>query len=237
MKAKLACLSLAACAFASCEKSETKANPDDTSSRKPRMENRAEAPTIAEKPAPARRDAPEANTSRAIDPPISHPVDASMIRPTGTASDDTSWPSLTAEQKIEKFNSSGITRIPKDVSDPILADATNVGSAEDQVRFITEQAAAWHHINGFRESIHAIPDHMKMALLERLSKKHGSSWKDMAPELDEQIAASVKVDALRSEGIPGMSPDESQDFLIKAIEKYGPDYKAILAAANQNANK
>ena len=237
MKAQIACLSLAAFAFASCDKSADKTNSDNAPSKNPQVEHRANAPTIAEKIASGRQDAPGANISRPIDPPISHPVDASMIRPSGTLPDDASWQTLTAEQKMEKFKANGIARMPRYVSDLILADATKAGEAENQVVFITEQSAAWHHIDTFKESGTGIPDHMKMALLERLSTKHGTSWIDMIPELDEQIAASVKVDELRANGIPGMSPDESQDFLIKAIEKYGPDYKAILSAANQNARK
>ena len=78
---------------------------------------------------------------------------------------------------------------------------------------------------------------MKPALLERLSKKHGGSWKDVTTELDEQVAASVRVMELRLNGIPGMSPDESQDLFIKALETYGPDYKTILSIADQNARK
>ena len=58
-----------------------------------------------------------------------------------------------------------------------------------------------------------MPDHMKLVLLEKLSKKHGESWMDMVPEVDEQLAASAKVMELRLNGIPGMSPDESQDLL------------------------
>jgi hypothetical protein len=232
MKAQIACLSLAAFAFASCEKSGEKTNSDNTQAKRPQVEHRANAPTIAEKTAPARRHTPDANT---IAPPASHPVDASMIRPAGTAPDDGSWETLTAEQMLEKFNSNGIYRIPKYVSEQILADATSAGTPEDQVRFITEQSAAWHHINGFKKSTDGIPEHMKMALIESLSKKHGNSWKDMIPELDEQVAASDKVAELRSKGIPGMTPDESQDFFIQALGKYGPDYKRILSIANQSA--
>jgi hypothetical protein len=237
MKAKLTCLSLAAFAFASCDKSGEKANSGNIPSKKPQQEHRANAPTIAEKTAPARPHTPRANTSRAIDPPVSHPVEASMIRPTGTAPDDAAWESLTAEQKLEQFRSRGITRVPKYVSEQILADASSAGTPEDQVRFITEQSAAWHHINKFRESDSAIPEHMKMMLLERISGKHGNSWKDMIPELDEQVAAGAKVDELRANGIPGMTPDESQDFLIHALEKYGPDYKTILSIVQQDAGK
>lgn len=190
---------------------------------------------IGEKTAPARHDASDANTANALVPSARHPVDASMIRPVGTAPEDASWETLTAEQMFETFNSNGIARIPSYVSDQILADATSAGPSEDQVRFITEQSAAWHRINGFKESINGIPEHMKKALIENLSRKHGNSWKDMIPELDEQVAASVKVDELRLIGIPGMTPDESQDFLIHALEKHGPDYKRILSIANQSA--
>lgn len=237
MKVKVACLSLTVIAIASCDKSRDKANPDDTSSKGPQIENRAGAPTIAEKPAPGRSEARDASTRNAIDPPISHPVDASMIRPAGTALEDGAWGALTIEQRIEKFNSSGIAHVPKDVSDKILSDSTSAPNSEDQLLFITQQAAAWHHINEFKEAINDIPDHMKLSLLERLSKKQGDSWKDMATELDEQVAASVRVMELRLNGIPGMLPDESQDLFINALEKYGPDYKIILSIADQNARK
>ncbi len=237
MKAKLTCLSLAVFAFASCDKSETTAKPDDTSSKKPQTETRADAPTIAEKPAPTRSDLPDINTGNTIDPPIIHPATAEMIRPAGTAPEDTSWETLTAEQRIEKFTSSGITRMPKNISDKILVDASKAGAPEDQVNIITQLAAAWHHINQFKEDAVGIPDHMRMTLLERLAAKHGDSWMDMVPDLDEQVAASVRVDEFRSNGIPGLSPDESQDIIIKAIEKYGPDYKTILSIAEQSAKK
>jgi hypothetical protein len=173
MKPNFACLSLVAFAFTSCDKSETKPKPDDASSQKPRMETRAEAPAITRKIAPARRESSPAGINQTIDQPLSHPVDASMIRPAGTAPDDASWDTLTAGQKIEKFTSSGIARMPRYASDMILADATKAGEAENQVLFITEQSAAWHHINAFKESDTGMPDHMKMALLERLSRKHG----------------------------------------------------------------
>jgi hypothetical protein len=78
---------------------------------------------------------------------------------------------------------------------------------------------------------------MRTALLEKLSMKHGESWKDMVPELDEQVAASARVMELRLKGIPGMSPDESQDLIIHALEKHGSDYKAILSIAEQSAGK
>ena len=120
MQDKLTCLSLAALVFASCDKSGTKTDPDDSSSKKPQVENRTEAQTIAEKTAPARRDSPTPNTiPNIIEPPLSQPVDASMIRPAGTAVDDASWETLTAEERIGKFNSSGIARMPKDVSEPV----------------------------------------------------------------------------------------------------------------------
>lgn len=234
MKIQLACLSLATLVFAACDKNGTKANPDETSSMEPQVKTRADRPSIAEQPAPTQRDAPVANT---IDPPLSHPVTAEMIRPAGTAPNDASWETLTAEQRVGKFNSSGIARMPKDISDKILADASKVGTPEDQVNIITQQAAAWHHINKFKEDAVGMPDHMRMALLENLSKKHGDSWINMVPELDEQVAASVRVMELRLNGIPGMSADESQDLIIKAIEKHGPDYKAILSVANQSAKR
>lgn len=234
MKTKLACLTLATFVFASCDKSETAAKPDDASSKKPQTENRTAAPAIAEKPAPARPDTPAPNI---IDPPLSHPVTAEMIKPAGTAPDDTSWETLTAEQKIEKFNAKGITRMPKDVSDKLLANATSAGTAEIQVQFITQQAAAWHQINEFKLGVNDIPEHMRMSLLEKLSAKHGNSWRDMVPELEEQMAASRKVMDLRLNGIPGMSADESQDLFIKAMEQYGSDYKTILSVAEQNAKK
>jgi hypothetical protein len=232
MKTQLACLSLAALAFTSCDKSGTKTNPDDTSSKEPQLKTRADRPDIAEKPASAPRAAPAANT---IDPPISRPVDVSMIRPAGTTPEDASWETLTAGQKIEKFHSSGIAQMPKDVSDKIITDATNAVTPEEQLQFIIQQSAAWHHINQFKEDTSDIPDHMRMALLERLATKHGESWKDMVPELDEQVAASAQVMKLRMDGIPGMTADESQDFIINALEKYGPDYKTILSVANQSA--
>jgi hypothetical protein len=234
MQTKLACLSLAAFIFASCDKSENKAKPDDTSTIKPRTETRADAPTIAEKIAPVWPDSPAPKT---IDPPLRYPVDASMIRPAGTAPDDASWDALTAEQKISKFTSSGIARMPKDISGKVIADATKTGAPEDQINIITRQAAAWHHINKFKEDAIGIPDHMRTALLEKLATKHGESWIDMVPELDEQVAASIKVSELRGKGIPGLSADESQDIFIHAIEKYGPDYKAILSAAEQSIKK
>jgi hypothetical protein len=237
MEMKLACLSLAAFILASCDKSGTAANPDDTSPEKPRVENRVEAPAGAARTKPRLRDAPDARTGSAIAPPARQPVDASMIRPAGTAPEDSSWETLTAEQRIGNFNSSGIARMPEDISDKILRDATSAGTPEDQVHFITQQAAAWHHINEFKEGINDIPDHMKLALLESLARKHGDSWKDMVPELDEQVAASVRVMELRLKGIPGMSPDESQDLLINAMEKHGSDYKTILSIANQSAGK
>jgi hypothetical protein len=159
-----------------------------------------------------------------------------MIRPAGTAPDDTSWEKLPAARKIEMFNSNGISRIPRHVSESILADAARNGAAEDQVSHIANQSAAWHHINAFRENS-PIPDHMRMALLEQLSQKHGSSWIDMMPELNEQVAASAKVDELRTNGIPGMNPDESQDLIILALEEHGPDYKAILSFVEQRAGK
>lgn len=237
MKTRLACLSLAAFVFASCDKSGTKTNPDDASSKKSQTENRADAPTNTEKPAPARPDAPASNTRNTIDPPIGSPADASMIRPAGSATKDDSWETLTAEKRIEKFNSSGISRMPKNVSDKILADASKAGAPEDQVNIITQQAAAWHRINQFKVDAMGIPEHMRMTLLERLFTKYGDSWMSMVPELDAQVAASIRVDEFRTQGIPGLSPDESQDIIIKAIEKYGPDYKAIISVAEQSARK
>jgi hypothetical protein len=231
MKIKLTCLSLSVFLFSSCDKSGTAGKPESTSSNKPQIENRAEAPTTAEKPAAV------ANPRITNDPPLSHPVTVEMIRAAGTTADDGSWESLTAEQRIEKFKSSGIAHLPKYVSDKILGDATKADNPEDQVNFIYQQAAAWHHINEFKESINDIPDHMKVTLLERLSKKHGASWKDVTTELDEQVAASVRVMELRLNGIPGMSPDESQDLIISALEKHGPDYKTILTIADQSAKK
>jgi hypothetical protein len=237
MKAELASLSLAAFLFVSCDKSGTKANPDETSSKIPQQANPAGAPTAAEKAAHTQRDLPGTGIRSAIASPLSHPFSAEMIRTAGTAPEDGAWQALTIEQKIEKFNSSGIAHIPKDVSDKILNDATRAPNPEDQILFITQQAAAWHHLNEFKESINDIPEHMKQTLLERLSKKHGGSWKDMATELDEQVDASVRVMELRLNGIPGMSPDASQDLLIKALEKHGPDYKTILSIADQEAGK
>jgi hypothetical protein len=234
MQMKPTSLALAACLLASCGKTQTKDKADGTSSQEPRIETRAEAPRTAENPPPARS---ESAGDGGIVPPAKYPDDATMIRPVGTTPDDASWEALTPEQKIEKFKSNGIARMPRHVSEPILAEATRAAAPEDQFHIITEQSTAWHKINGFMEDIGGIPDHMKTALLERLSKKHGSSWKDMIPELDEQLAASVKVDELRMKGIPGMSEDESHELFIKAIEKYGPDYKAILATANQSAKK
>jgi hypothetical protein len=228
---KSTCLTLATCLIASCGKNESKTRPAEASSRKTRTENRVDAPVVA------RETTPAANASSVIDPPISHPVDAMMIRPAGTVSGDTSWDLLTAEQRIEKFKSSGISRVPKDVSDKILAAAAAADSPEQQLLFITGQAAAWHHINNFKESEAGPPQHMKTALLERLAVKHDKSWMDMMPELEEQLAASIKVTEMRVNGIPGMTLDETHDLLMNAIEKYGPDYKTILAIAEQSAGK
>jgi hypothetical protein len=237
MKVNLACLSLAACLFASCEKSGNKANTEETSSQKPKTETRSDAPMIASKPAPAAYDLPNTNTGNTIDPPLTHPANADMIRPAGIAAGDASWDSLTAEQKLEKFSSSGIARMPKDVSDKLIGNATSAGAADAQIQFITQRAAAWHQIDEFKQGVNDIPEHMRMQLLEKLYTKHGDSWVDMLPEIEEQMAASRKVMELRLNGIPGMSPDESQDLLIKALEKHGSDYKTILSIAEQRVRK
>ena len=213
METKLVCLSLAACLLASCEKSESTANPDSTSSKKLQMEARVEPPTLAEKPAPE----------------ASVPTDAPQV--------ESSPEPLTPEQTIAGYHSNGIAGVPKDVADGILRKSTRAESPEEQLRFITEQSEAWRRINGFNETVNDIPDHMKRFPLEKLSTKHGDSWKDMATELDEQVAASKKVMELRLKGIPGMSPDESHDLIIQAIEKHGADYKAILSIAEQSARK
>ena len=237
MKTKITCLSLAAFVFASCDKSPSKAKPDDTSSKDPRMETGAAAPTITEKPAPAPRDSPADNTRRPIDPPLSHPVTAEIIRPAGTAPDDHAWESLTPEQRIEKFNSSGIARMPKAISTKILADASNSAPPQEQLNIITQQAVAWHRINHFMEESHSMPEHMKKALFEKLIAKHSDAWVNMLPELEEQIAASIRVDEFRSKGIPGLTPDETHELMIKAIEDHGCDYKTILSIAEQAAKK
>ncbi len=236
MKTQITCLSFAAFLFASCDKSQSKAKPDDTSSRNPRMETGAAAPTNTEEPAPAQRDSSADNTRRPIDPPLSHPVTAEIIRPAGTGPDDHAWKSFTPEQKIEKFNSSGIARTPKNISDKILANVSKDTPPQDQFNIITQQAASWHRINYFKEN-HSMPDHLKAALLEKLVAKHGDSWIDMLPELDEQIAASIRVGEFRLNGIPGLSPDETHELMIKAIEDHGCDYKTILSIAEQAARK
>lgn len=238
MKTQLVCLSITAIALASCDNSQSKATPDDKSTQKPRMETRTETPAMAEKPAPAASDASATNTRNTIPPPLSHTFGAESIRPAGPARDDGPWESLTPEQKIEKFRSSGIARMPKDISDKILANASKVGAPRDQVNRITQEAVAWHRINSFREnSSDRMPDHMKSALLEKLGEKHGHSWLEMVPELEEQVAANIRVDNLRTNGIPGLSRDESEDIIIQAIEKFGPDYKAILSFAEQSAKE
>jgi hypothetical protein len=238
MQNKLTCLSLAALLFASCDKSETKTSPGESSSKKPQVETRAETPAIAEKTTPAPPDSPAPSTiPNIIDPPLSYPVTAEMIRPAGTAPTDAPWETLTPEERIAKFNSSGIARIPKDISDKIIADAAKAETADLKISIISQQAAAWHHINHFKEDSVAIPDHVRMALLEKLMAKHGDAWINMVPELDEQVAASARVDELRANGIPGLSADESQDIIIKAIERYGADYKAILSVAERSAKK
>lgn len=141
------------------------------------------------------------------------------------------------EKMIEKFRSEGITGIPKDVVDAIIRKSEHAENAEEQLSIINDEAAAWRRIDGFKENEIVMPDHMKRSLLEKLSAKHGDAWAEMAFELDEQIAASTKLDELRANGIPGMTPDESQDLIIQALEKHGADYKAILALANQSAKK
>ena len=235
MKTQITSLSLAVFVFASCEKSPSKAKPDDTSSKNPRIETGAAAPTITEKP--AHRDSSADNTRMPIDPPLSHPVTAEVIRPAGTAPDDRAWESLTPEQRIEKFNSNGIARIPKAISTKILADASNSVPPQEQLDIITQQAVAWHRINHFMEESYSMPEHMKKALFEKLVAKHGDAWVNMLPELEGQIAASIRVDEFRSKGIPGLTPDETHELMIKAIEDHGCDYKTILSIAEQAAKK
>jgi hypothetical protein len=218
MQIKFTILALAACLFASCDKGGKTTESDSPSSKKPQVENRTSAPTNKEKTAQAANDPTSGN------PADTAPAAASSAPPT-------------PEQMIARFKSDGIAGVPKDVADTIIEKATRDKTPEEQVRFITEQSAAWQHINRFTESINNIPDHMKRMLLERLSTKHGDSWKDMAIELDEQVAASAKVDELRAKGISGMTPDESQDFIIQALEKHGPDYKTIVSIADQSAGK
>lgn len=237
MKTLLTCLSLAAFVFASCDKIQRKVNPDDTASKNPRAETGAAVSTITEKPAPAQGDSPADNTRRPIDPPLSHPVTAEIIRPAGIAPDDPSWESLSPEQRIEKFTSSGITRMPKVISAKILADASKSASPRDQFNIITQQAAAWHRINHFMEDSHSMPEHMKTALFAKLVAKHGDEWANMLLDLEEQIATSVRVDEFRLNGIPGLTPDETHELMIKAIEDYGSDYKKILSVAEQAARK
>jgi hypothetical protein len=160
-----------------------------------------------------------------------------MIRPAGIVAGDASWETLTVEQMIEKFNSNGIARMPKHLSDTLVANAASAGAPEVQLQFITQQAAAWHQINEFKEGVNDIPEHMKSSMIEKLSTKYGNSWMDMVPEIEEQMAASRKVMEFRLKGIPGMSADDSQQFLINALEKYGTDYKTILSIAEQKVKK
>lgn len=226
MEIKLAYLSLAAFMFASCDKSGNNSDSDSTPSNKSQIENRADAPANPPKPA-----------HETSDPTTGHPADPATTRPAETAPANGPSDPLTAEQTIAKYKSDGIPGIPRQVSDKILADAAKTESNDDQLNIITRQTTAWRHINTFRENDGPIPEHMRRMLLERLETKHGDSWIDIVPELDEQIAANVKVDQLRANGIPGMSEDESQNLIIDAIGKYGPDYKAILSVAEQAAKK
>lgn len=229
MPNKLICLSLAAIVFTSCDKKETTPNPDNTSPQKPQAETRAYAPKTLENPAPAPSDSSA--------PKPGNPPDAATIQSAGTAASNDSPEAVTAEQTIAKYKASGIPGLPQHVTEKILANAAMTESYDDQLNIIAQQTSAWRRINTFREGEHPIPEHMRMMLIERLAKKHGDSWINMIPELDEQIAASAKVDELRAKGIPGLSSDESHEIIIKAMEKYGPDYKAILSVANQSAKK
>ena len=218
MKVKHACLLLVACLSASCDKSKTTAKAGSISSNTNQVESRDEVPTNRETPAQG-----------AITP--------SADIPTGTARADASSAPPTPEQMIANFKSDGIAGIPKDVADTILAKSSSAATPEEQVRFITEQSAAWQHIEQFKDSTNGMPDHMRRMLIERLSTKHGDSWKNMANELDEQVAASTKVSELRLKGIPGMTPEETNDLIIGAMEQHGPDYKTILSIAEQSIRK
>lgn len=215
MKPGFACLSFAAFALVSCDKSREQTQPAGTSTPpKTQVETKAAVPKITPPTAPAQNASPQG----------------------GAPAKQASEP-LTAEQTIATYKSNGIPGIPRHISDKILADAAKTESYDDQLNIITQQTAAWRHINTFSESDGPIPEHMRRMLLERLYSKHGDSWINMVPELDEQIAASAKVDQLRANGIPGLSEDESQELIISAMVKYGPDYKAIVAFAEQAAKK
>lgn len=227
MKTKLTCLVISTVVFTSCKKSGTEAKSEDTALKKPQTENQVVMPKITEK----------VTVRSPIDPPLRHPVTVEMIVPAGVVAGDSSWQAHTAEQMIEKFRASGVARMPKDISDKLIENAASAGDAAVQVQFITQQAAAWHQINEFKIGVNDVPEHMRMDLVEKLFTKHGNSWVDMLPELEEQMAASRKVMEFRLNGIPGMTPDESQEFFIDALYKYGSDYKTVLSIAEQNVKK
>lgn len=214
-------ITFSACLVTSCEKSETKTKSADTPAKPARIESTANASKSRDTPA-----TPAATNAIA---PISHPVDASMIRPAGTAPDAATWESLTAEEKVRQFTTNGIASIPASISEKIIQDIPPDGTSEDRLRYIAAESAGWHHVNEFKDGSSEIPEHMKAAMIDKLYQKHPKSWTSMASVIDEQTAAAAKVAEYRWKGIPGMSADESQDFIIDAMSKYTADYKTILS--------
>jgi hypothetical protein len=121
MKTQLAGLAIATFLITSCEKNKTEPKIDDSSIKNPSKE--IQAPAIAE----------HVPTVRSTIPSHNSPVTPEMIRSAGDDSGDSSWQTLSAEQKIEKFRTKGIIRMPKDISDELIANAVSAGAPEVQV--------------------------------------------------------------------------------------------------------
>lgn len=237
MKIQIAFISVAALALLSCDKNKPKTGSADSTTEAARGENRVAPPAIAREHSVSRQGPALSGSRDTTGHPIIRQDEDPRILPEGTAPQDEGWEKLTAKEQIEMFNSKGIAGMPQQVSRKILADASQAESPEAQLGIINQQSAAWRHIHSFSENDTMIPEHMRRMLLEKLEDKHGESWINMASELDEQIAASAQVDKLRANGIPGMSADASEDLIIRAMERYGADYKAILSAAEQAGNQ
>lgn len=140
---------------------------------------------------------------------------------------------LTSEEKMEYFKSNGISGVRDDVSGIILSNAVKIASSDDQLQYIAEQAAAWRKIDQFQHQRKDISEQHRNHLLGYLESKHDDSWKEMAVELERQVAAFEKLQDYRMEGIPNRTSDESYIILLEAFENYAPNYeKALFFAEN-----
>lgn len=137
--------------------------------------------------------------------------------------------SLTQEEKLAAYESSGIDGVPYDVSRKIITTAKSENrGAFSAVYEIEQEAAGYKDVTNFQRTWSTIPASIRKAILEASMRKQPDDWSRQAESIKENTSAWNTLKDWKMNKVPGFNKKQSDSIIAEISAKYPNDFPMII---------